>query len=296
MDLPPAPWESTGAGPELNAGASQGLVALVASLTKQRQSRELGLSLRRGLQESSADYPHVRVRGLQALGAVVDAAASSEAWAALFCESQCYQELQIVSSICEHSLGPQQRPPGAPQDPFAGRPPAAIWHESTEEEVVTSLRLLEGCCLLDSTSRHVAAQHSVAKALVERMGREGCTEVEAMACMDALLAALLENPPALQEFEECKGVKQIGQVLRDRSKPLPVRLKGAEMLMLLLNQVLPVSAPESSRSLTKDGAIEELSGVIGALAATLLSDIDFESTAAGLNLQRQAERILDAVD
>ena len=91
MELPPPPWESV---TEFEGKPS--IQSLVQSLSTQRKSRELGLQLRRGLRDASAEFSYLRKEGIRNLTALVEIVIQSDELSGMFCESQLYPELQSM--------------------------------------------------------------------------------------------------------------------------------------------------------------------------------------------------------
>lgn len=272
MELPPAPWETHDG--HLQAGGAldgNGILGLCAALSRQRRSRELGLQLRLALRDAIGEYSYLRLRGLQRLGSIVEAAADGGDWAELFEESQLYPELQIVPVILAHTLcGPD-----VGWDPLHPQPQAAARRPSSEEERRAALHLLQGCCLLDATCRSLAIKHGAASFLVEQVADGGAKAGVQLACLDAILALVVGGPAAVQEFCALGLIGHLAQAAKKRHSPEPVRRKCVEAMLLIVGQVLPAAADaggglaERGRGgrWSREQAVQDIAAALGPAAA-----------------------------
>ena len=76
--------------------------------------------------------------------------------------------LAVVTVLFNHSLVKSNAVNYVGGNPFAVDALRDIRQGSTDEEVVMALHLLEGCCVVDTSSRSLAARHGVSK-VVTRM-------------------------------------------------------------------------------------------------------------------------------
>ncbi|CAI5498123.1 unnamed protein product [Closterium sp. Naga37s-1] len=289
------------------------MAALLASLSLQRRSRELGLQLRAGLRDVRAEFSYVRLRGLRKVGLVVESAAESDELADVFRESQQYSELQrekgggegrgkggrlcgegwrgrcwgegLVPAICEHCIGPSTADDDDDDDGDEGlgrgRPMAP-----TAEEVEVALHVLEGCCLLDpATSRQLAASYDVVKDILIHLSPMSSTPLgdpppSLMACcLNALPAILLASPQALESMDVHKGVLHVAPIVKDRQIPLYLRAKAVEFLALFLAQLTDLAAGGGGGSTVEvagrwlGDAVHDLEDVVGERAAQLIEGV-----------------------
>ncbi|CAI5982840.1 unnamed protein product [Closterium sp. NIES-64] len=288
LNLPPAPWEDGGSAPFSPASPpTRSMAALLASLSLQRRSRELGLQLRAGLRDVRAEFSYVRLRGLRKVGLVVESAAESDELADVFRESQQYSELQLVPAICEHCIGPSTADDDDDDDgdeglgQRGGRPMAP-----TAEEVEVALHVLEGCCLLDpATSRQLAASYDVVKDILIHLSPMSSTPLgdpppSLMACcLNALPAILLASPQALESMDVHKGVLHVAPIVKDRQIPLYLRAKAVEFLALFLAQLTDLAAGGGGGSTVEvagrwlGDAVHDLEDVVGERAAQLIEGV-----------------------
>lgn len=308
MDLLPAPWEEGGTSPlsaaPPSAGATRGggrIPALVAALGLRRQSREVGLQLRAALRDASAEFAYVRLMGLQRLLRVLKFASLSLEAASILRESQLYPELQIMPVILEHCLGPMTNGgerEGKEGDGGVGRVDDSGEGEAPggreEEEVVAGLKVVEGACLLDPSSRTLAAHLGAIKVVMDAL-QGVSTNVGVSAALDALLAILVDSPHAVKELEELKGVVCVMELLVDRRMPQQVRLKSAEFLVLLNDQVF---SPMAERGMVRgrEALLDEVGRMLGAVAAAALRS----PSAVGIplsaeSLQSRVHQFFDAI-
>ncbi|EFJ34712.1 hypothetical protein SELMODRAFT_405582 [Selaginella moellendorffii] len=210
---------------------------LVESLVAQRQRREVALRLREALRDVKANFSFARVKGLRRLLAFLMLAAASERGVELFRESQSYQELQVIPALFKHTLAPQKSPASAPPVFNSSEEAAEVSNPPTPAEIVLALRVLEGCCLVDNSSKAAAAHHMAVKELLDLLSATGIPE--RTACLDALLALLLDSPANQKEFEYYRGVSKICDSLKNRHVDVALRTKCAEFLLLLVGDILP---------------------------------------------------------
>jgi hypothetical protein len=158
----PAPEDSSSSSSSSsspNTTTSSPVLDLVLALTDQRLYREVALSLRQGLRDARSEFCFMRVRGLNALAKFLASSAKSQKIIELFQDSQSYQELQVVPVLFEHTLVPHK---WAVKNPDLSAADARTEVESppSTSELTLALRVLEGCCLLDTASQTIASQYS----------------------------------------------------------------------------------------------------------------------------------------
>lgn len=69
----------------------------------------------------------------------------------------------VVPVIFENTLSPPNRVVELPSDPLSGDEPPQVVSPSSDREVTLALRVLEGCCIVDSRSRFLASQFKAIK-------------------------------------------------------------------------------------------------------------------------------------
>ncbi|CAK9219305.1 unnamed protein product [Sphagnum troendelagicum] len=218
--------------------SSSPVLDLVLALTDQRLHREVALSLRQGLRDARSEFCYMRVRGLNALAKFLASSAKSQKIIELFQDSQSYQELQVVPVLFEHTLVPHK---WAVKNPDLSATDACTEVESppSTSELTLALRVLEGCCLLDTASQTIASQYSAVSELIN-LFLAGASQVQ-KACLDCLLALMLDSSTNQKEFERVHGLRKIADMLRNGHLDGTIRLQIAEFIVVLLGHVLPSS-------------------------------------------------------
>ncbi|KAL3675224.1 hypothetical protein R1sor_025172 [Riccia sorocarpa] len=278
-----------------SSSSSQGnqqsaIVDFVNSLTNQRLYREVSLRLRTGLRDAKAEFSFLRVKGLRSLAKFLQSAVESEKMIELFLESQTYLELQVVPVLFEHILAPRKRDS---DDQRIINPPSV-------DEISLALRILEGCCLLDASSRLFASRHSACKELLSLVLKS--EQSQQGACLDALLAVLVDSPANQKDFEQIHGVRKVAELVKATDMNDTTRFKCAEFLLLLIGQVLPKQIkPVDGRKnvLTAEGAKQDVIEILGRPAGAIFDSIgsteaagsDFDSKQT--SLRTLAQRLLD---
>ncbi|CAM6084760.1 unnamed protein product [Calypogeia fissa] len=294
MFLRPPSWaddslrSSSGTSAAASPGAAQApIVDLVLSLTNQRLYREVSLSLRIGLRDVKAEFSFMRIRGLKSLTRFLTSAVKSEKIVELFLDTQKYRELQVVPVLFEHALAPLKSE--VVNNIVVGSP--------SKGEIGLALRILEGCCLLDTGSRKLASRYAAAKVLMALL--LSGEPPEQIACLDALLAVLLDSTSNQKDFERMHGVRKIAELVKNTSVDDGVRLKCAEFLLLLIGYVLPANtrpangfqhAEGRKGVVTIEGARQEVADILGrrcsevliALTSSELANVDFDTEQTSL--------------
>ncbi|KAJ7539522.1 hypothetical protein O6H91_11G098400 [Diphasiastrum complanatum] len=196
------------------SGPQAPVAELVVSLTNQRQYREVVLALRTGLRDARAEFSFLRVQGLKKLASLLASAAKSEKIAQFFRVSQGQQDLQVVPTLFHHTLSPPKTTPIVPPDPISCTEPPKVLMPPTIGEIVLALRVLEGCCLLDASSRTLASQHMGVKEILELLWVGGVSE--RLACLDALLPLLLDSSTNQKELDRLHGIQKIVDLAQNK--------------------------------------------------------------------------------
>jgi hypothetical protein len=285
-----------------------GVVDLVKSLNKQRLYREITLALRTTLRDAIAEFSFLRVKGLGKLLKFLGSVVESENMIALFRETQTFTKFQVVPVLFHYSIAPSKSGLVPKLDDKSSEEHTKIASPPTSNEVALALQVLEGCCLLDRDSRTLAQQHMAIKEIV-RLLSAGSTLVQ-RACLDALIALMLDSLENQKEFERHHGVRQVAELVKNGNIDEELRLKCAEFLLLVVGNVIPSSSKfidniedeegreEPSRiESVQDDILELLGEEIASLlwaAGQLWSSIDSERKQS--SLQFQAQQLLDCLD
>ncbi|CAN1160147.1 Protein DEFECTIVE IN MERISTEM SILENCING 3 [Linum perenne] len=108
----------------------------------------------------------------------------------------------------------------------AGVKPVRITSTSTDAEVALALRVLEGCCLLHSESTLLAHQHKAIQVLMHILSTRGV--LEQGACLDALIAIMMDSSANQVDFEECNGIEEVALLIRDKQVYENLRIATAK--------------------------------------------------------------------
>ncbi|KAK4384820.1 hypothetical protein Sango_2606000 [Sesamum angolense] len=231
------------------------VLELVKSLDKQRLYREVTLALRTGLREARAEFSFLRIRGLRSILKFLRSVAESDVTINLFCHSQSIPELQVVPVLFQHSL---------------------------KEDV-----------LLHPESTILAHQHKAITVLMNILSTRGV--LEQGACLDALIAIMLDSSSNQMDFEACNGIEEVALLIRDKQVEENLRLKCGEFLLLLIGHV---NGRETPPMMTIH---EDVRRFLGEKSASLIwaasqfgSTLDPEQRLTALHIQ--ARRVLESID
>ncbi|CAN0891406.1 hypothetical protein LINGRAHAP2_LOCUS16967 [Linum grandiflorum] len=267
---------------------------LVNSLTRQRLYREVTLALRSSLRDARAEFSFLRLRGLRSILNFLRSVSLSDSTIALFSQTQSIPDLQVVPVLFQHSLKESDDVNVVESlDHILGVEPVRITSPSTDAEVALALRVLEGCCLLHRESTLLAHQHKAIQVLMHILSTRGV--LEQGACLDALVAIMLDSSANQVDFEACNGIEEVAVLIRDKQIDENVRLKCGEFLLLLIGHV---NGRDGSPMATVH---DDLRRLLGEKSASLIwAASQFGST---LNpeqrltaLQIQARRVLESLD
>eukprot|EP00246_Nothoceros_aenigmaticus_P013569 TRINITY_DN4749_c0_g2_i2.p1 TRINITY_DN4749_c0_g2~~TRINITY_DN4749_c0_g2_i2.p1 ORF type:complete len:312 (+),score=53.82 TRINITY_DN4749_c0_g2_i2:134-1069(+) len=281
---------------------------LVRHLTNQRLYREVSLTLKQAMRDAKAEFPFIRIKGLKSLIKFLTSAAKSEKFTQLFNESQSYTELQVVPVVFENTLSPPKRTFELPSDPISCEEPPQVVSSPSDREVTLALRVLEGCCIIDGASRFLASQFMAVKVILDLVL---AVPIQQIACLDALLALMMDSPINQKEFERMDGLRKVAHLLKDVAVEEETRLRCAEFLLLLVHQVLPsggtsstlgVYGPDSSTLMkTAEEAKQELVHCLGDGCGSVLEASERSEPASAdfadqhFWLQAEAAELLSAV-
>ncbi|WCJ32660.1 hypothetical protein M5689_014070 [Euphorbia peplus] len=208
---------------------------LVNSLNKNRLYREVTLALRTSLNDARAEFSFLRLRGLRSLLNFLRSVAQSDSTINLFCQTQSIPELQVVPVLFRHSLKEVEDCKVESLNHIFGVQPLKIDGASTAAEVAIALRVLEGCCLLHTESTMLAHRHKAIQVLLHILSVRGASEQGA--CLDALIAIMLDSSSNQMDFEVCNGIEEVTILIRDKQVDENLRLKCGEFLLLLIGHV-----------------------------------------------------------
>ncbi|KAI4340937.1 hypothetical protein MLD38_025725 [Melastoma candidum] len=267
---------------------------LVDSLTSQRVFREVTLALRTGLRDARAEFSFLRVRGLRNLLKFLRSISDSDSTIRLFVQTQSLPQLQVVPVLFSNSLRDAEEDNVGSLDHIFGVDPLKITSPSTDSEVALALRVLEGCCLLHRESTILAHHHKAIPVLMNILSTRGA--LGKGACLDALIAIMLESAPNQLDFESCNGIEEVADLIRDKQVDEYLRLKCGEFLLLLIGHI-------NSRDNKSPMATihEDIRQLLGEKSASLIwaasqfgSTLDPEQRLTALHIQ--ARRVLESID
>lgn len=262
---------------------------------RRRMYRDLALSLRCGLRDAAAGFSFLRLRGLRALlralRSAADADADADASARLFRHSQSIRDIQVVPVLFEHSLRRAKDDSVVTVGHVLGIEPVKLKNPATDSEVVLALRVLEGCCLLCRDCAAAAHRYNAVKVLLNILLTRGM--LEQRACLDTLLALMVDCSENLMDFKEQEGLHKIADLVKDRRIDDHVRLKCAEFLLLYSGSASEKGDATSISNMQED--LKELFGENCAsfICSTNLFSSTLEAQARQPELSFQAEHVLD---
>uniref|UniRef100_A0A1D1YRA8 Cell division control protein 14 n=1 Tax=Anthurium amnicola TaxID=1678845 RepID=A0A1D1YRA8_9ARAE len=266
---------------------------LVASFNHRRMYREVTLALRSALRDAVAEFSFLRLRGLRNLLKSLQSFAKNDVITPLFRQSQSVPELQVVPVLFQNTLKQYKDEPVFNLDDIFGVEPLKISSPAADSEVALALRVLEGCCLLHSESRDLAQQLNAVKVLVNILSTRGA--LEQGACLDAFIALMLDSSVNQFEFEACRGIEKIAELMKDEQVDESVRLKCGEFVLLLIGHINGRVEPPLA-TVHKD-----LRRLLGEKCASLIraasqfgSTLDPEQRQMVLSIQ--GRRVLEAVE
>eukprot|EP00850_Spirogloea_muscicola_P007989 SM000041S15548 [mRNA] locus=s41:797251:799328:+ [translate_table: standard] len=158
----------------------------------------------------------------------------------------------VVCVLFQNTLAPpvpEREPP--PCSPPARRAVSAEARRAAalalEDETVAALRVLEGCCLMEPLCREHAASFHAVQDHLERLVAAGSQPKLQGACLDALLALLLDSPTNQQELMRLKGMTTVATLSTNVHVDPATRSKCTEFIQLVVEQILPEDgeAPQS---------------------------------------------------
>lgn len=276
-----------------SSAASAAVEELVASLKQRKVYREVRLALRSGLRDARAEFSFLRVRGLRCLLKFLRSVADSQSTIQLFCLTQSLPDLEVVPVLFQHSLRETEEDRVANLDHIFSVEPLKLTNPSTDTEVAVALRVLEGCCLIHRQSTILAHQHRAIPVLLNILSTRGV--LEQGACLDALIALMLDSTVNQMDFEACNGIEEVAAIIRDKQVEENLRMKCAEFLLLLIGHV-------DGRDMQPMASVhDDIRRLLGEKSASLIwaasqfgSTLDPEERMTALHIQ--ARRVLESLD
>ncbi|KMT15942.1 hypothetical protein BVRB_3g051260 [Beta vulgaris subsp. vulgaris] len=296
---PPTNSESPTTQPEspspspLASAAMAAVEELVESLNLRKTYREVTLALRSGLRDARAEFSFLRVRGLRCLLKFLRSIADSDSTIRLFCLTQSLPDLQVVPILFQYSLKDTEEDRVTSLDHIFTVEPMKLTGPSTDTEVALALRVLEGCCLIYRQSTILAHQHKAIPVLMNILSSRGV--LEQGACLDALIALMLDSTANQMDFETCNGIEEVSAIIRDKQVDENLRMKCGEFLLLLIGHV-------DGRDMQPMATVhEDIRRLLGEKSASLIwaasqfgSTLDPEERMTALHIQ--ARRVLESLD
>ncbi|GJM91256.1 hypothetical protein PR202_ga07615 [Eleusine coracana subsp. coracana] len=198
---------------------------------RRRMYRDLALSLRRGLRDAAAGFSFLRLRGLRALLRALRSAADADP--RLFRDSQAIRDLQVVPVLFEHSLRKANDDAVVTVGQVLGIEPARL---RTPPRTPRSCSR-SGCSKAAASSAPTApprrigtmpSRYGLATVILNILMTRGI--LEQTACLDTLLALLVDCSENLMDFKEQEGLNNIALIVKDTNRDDQVRcatLQGA---------------------------------------------------------------------
>lgn len=287
------PFWSKDANSESQTESPSVVAELISSLERQRLYREVTLALRTGLSDARAEFSFLRIRGLRVILKFLTSVAESDTTINLFCHSQSIPDLQVVPVLFRHSLRDTEDQSVSNLDHIFTVEPMEITSPSTDSEVSLALRVLEGCCLIHCESNVLAHQYKAIPVLMNILSTRGV--LGQGACLDALIAIMLDSSANQAEFEACNGIEEVAILIRDKQVDEKLRLKCGEFLLLLIGHVNGRERPPMA------SIHDDIRRFLGEKSASLIwaasqfgSTLDPEQRLTALQIQ--ARRVLESID
>lgn len=273
--------------------SSPAVAELMISLKRERLHREVTLALRTGLRDARANFSFLRIRGLRTILSFLRSVADSDSAIRLFRQTQSIPDLQVVPVIFQNTLRQSKSDPVLNLDCILSVEPMQITSPATNSEVTLALRVLEGCCLLNKESNVLAHQQKAIKVLLTILLTRGV--LEQGACLDALIAIMLDSSANQTDFEACRGIDKITELIKNKQADENIRLKSAEFLLLLIGHVNVRDRPPMA------GIHSDIRRLLGEKCASLIwaasqfgSTLDPEQRLTALHIQ--ARRVLESLE
>ncbi|KAJ8554266.1 hypothetical protein K7X08_024944 [Anisodus acutangulus] len=275
-----------------NSESPSAVTELISSLERQRLYREVTLALRAGLSDARAEFSFLRIRGLHVILKFLRSVAESDTTINLFCHSQSIPDLQVVPVLYRHSLRDTEDQSVTSLDHIFTVEPMEINSPSTDSEVSLALRVLEGCCLIHCESNVLAHQYKAIPVLMNILSTRGV--LGQGACLDTLIALMLDSSANQVDFEACNGIEEVAILIRDKQVDEKLRLKCGEFLLLIGH----VNGRERPPMATIH---EDIRRFLGEKSASLIwaasqfgSTLDPEKRLTALQIQ--ARRVMESID
>ncbi|KAE9616386.1 hypothetical protein Lal_00035041 [Lupinus albus] len=275
---------------------------LVNSLHDQRIYREITLSLQSGLRDARAEFSFLRLRALRSILNFLRSLSHSHSTIHIFNVTQSIPHFQVVPVLFQHSLKQTPHHYNDNDDTNSnvgdmshifGVEPIKLTTPPTDAEVALALRVLEGCCLLNPNSAALAHQHNAIQVLMNILSNRRV--LEQTACLDALISLMVDSSSNQIDFEECNGIMEVSDLIRDKQVDENLRLKCGEFLLLLIGHVNGRDKPPLAT------IHDDIRRLLGEKSASLIwaasqfgSTLDPEQRLTALQIQ--ARRVLESLD
>ncbi|KAG0550529.1 hypothetical protein BDA96_01G346500 [Sorghum bicolor] len=169
---------------------------------------------------------------------------------------------------------------------------ARLRNPATDSEVVLALRVLEGCCLLCPACAAAAHRYNAVKVVLNILMTRGI--LEQRACLDTLLALLVDCSENLTDFKEQDGLNKIAAIVKDANRDDNVRLKCSEFLLLYSGNAKENCGAASSESNMQ----EDLERLFGEKCASFICSMNLFSSTLDSQMRQSelsflAEHVLD---
>lgn len=279
--------------PAASAAASAAVEELVGSLEEQKTYREATHALRTGLRDARAEFSFLRVKGLRSLLKFLQSVAVNDSLIQLFCRCQSIPELQVVPVLFQHSFKGDEEDRVENLDSIFTVEPMKLTTPSSDTELALALRVLEGCCLIHQQSSVLAHQYKAIPVLLNILAtRRG---LEQAACLDALVALLLDSSVNQKEFETFHGIDEVAAIMIDKQVDENLRLRCGEFLLLFIGHV------DGMETTSTGTAHDDLQRLVGEKSASLIwaasqfgSTLDPEERMTALHIQ--ARRVIESLE
>ncbi|KAJ3682129.1 hypothetical protein LUZ60_014702 [Juncus effusus] len=248
--------------------------------------RDVAQALRFGLRDLEADFSFLRLRGLRSLLKTLRCMTASESAIRLFRLSQSSRELQVVPVLFENSLRKMKEELSEISlGHLIGVEPIKLNGPGSNSEIALALRALEGSCLLCKGCADLAYRYNAVKVLLNVLLSGGL--MEQRACLDALIALLINSSANELDFKECQGINKLADLILDGRKDNSIRIKCAEFLLLITG-----NAHEKQEADLSSSMYEEIKQALGdkcmihiQSANCYISSLDLDRRQDALNAQ-----------
>ncbi|KAK9807196.1 hypothetical protein WJX73_006749 [Symbiochloris irregularis] len=248
--------------------------AILEQISRERLHFDLEQQLQDALWTARAPYSFWRLRGYQDLAAVFCKGTASTEAASAF-QHVVSLHWAAVLQVTIETLTPDAK--------YADANVSPAWDgkDVSEAEQTEAMKVLQALCIIHRASKDAAGKAGIVEVLVNRL-RRCSTAAATNACLDGLLALMLDNDPNQARFVQLQGIEKMCLLLREDNVPPTVRKRAAEYLNLLLTQVLPEGPPVD----LKRRAQRSMQAQLGLPAAqVLLENVDWGTETGELDVE-----------